>query len=276
MNLMFEITDNILKRTDTGSVFNKNKNMYTACFSFETSEDGWDGLNCFAIFTDSWNNSETLYLGKVSSDVLSCNVPNRLLKGTYISVSVYAGDLITTNSVTIPLLSSGYNHHNFFDQKDIFVDIFDRLDVKIDDIKYSDGALQLFSDGELINSVYLGVVNDEVINTRIQEITELLTNKSDTGHSHVTASDSSDGFMSSTDKVKLDTIETGANKTVVDSSLDSESINPVKNNVIKNALDGKSDVGHSHMSSDITDLGDHMSLDICNMLDDLADEISKE
>lgn len=47
------------------------------------------------------------------------------------------------------------------------------------------------------------------------------------------------GFMSAADKVKLDGIEKGANKTVVDATLDATSTNPVQNKAVKAALDGK-------------------------------------
>ena len=47
------------------------------------------------------------------------------------------------------------------------------------------------------------------------------------------------GLMSASDKIKLDGIATGANKTTVDTSLSDSSTNPVQNKVIKSALDGK-------------------------------------
>ena len=47
------------------------------------------------------------------------------------------------------------------------------------------------------------------------------------------------GFMSAADKAKLDGIEAGANKTVVDAALDAGSANPVQNKAVKAALDGK-------------------------------------
>ena len=55
------------------------------------------------------------------------------------------------------------------------------------------------------------------------------------------ASETFDGLMSSTDKKKLDGIDPGANKTVVDSSLSSSSTNPVQNKVINTALNNKVD-----------------------------------
>ena len=53
------------------------------------------------------------------------------------------------------------------------------------------------------------------------------------------ATQSTPGYMSAADKVKLDGIEKGANKTVVDAALDAASTNPVQNKAVKAALDGK-------------------------------------
>lgn len=50
---------------------------------------------------------------------------------------------------------------------------------------------------------------------------------------------------------KLENIDDGANKTVVDSSLSSSSINPVQNKVVNSALNGKSNTGHEHTSDEI-------------------------
>lgn len=58
-------------------------------------------------------------------------------------------------------------------------------------------------------------------------------------HIHDNATSDIDGFMSSEDKAKLDGIATGANKTIVDSALNSSSANPVQNKVINSALAGK-------------------------------------
>ena len=54
-----------------------------------------------------------------------------------------------------------------------------------------------------------------------------------------TATQSTPGYMSAADKAKLDGIEAGANKTVVDAALDATSTNPVQNKAVKTALDGK-------------------------------------
>ena len=72
------------------------------------------------------------------------------------------------------------------------------------------------------------------------------------GHTHSVATDSANGFMSAADKEKLDTVQEGANKTVVDSALSSTSTNPVQNKVINSALAGKANSSHSHSAANIT------------------------
>ena len=62
------------------------------------------------------------------------------------------------------------------------------------------------------------------------------------------ASSSGNGLMSSADKVKLDGVATGANRTTVDSALSATSVNPVQNKVINAALNGKANSNHTHNS----------------------------
>lgn len=73
----------------------------------------------------------------------------------------------------------------------------------------------------------------------------------DTKANKTTATTSANGLMSKEDKSKLDGIDIGANKTVVDSVLSTSSANPVQNKVVNSALSGKSDIGHEHTSDEI-------------------------
>lgn len=106
------------------------------------------------------------------------------------------------------------------------------------------------------------------------EINTKLNNKANTNHSHTSVDidinpDEEDGVwvdeyglitQSSLNTVvyshekKLENIDDGANKTVVDSSLSSSSINPVQNNVVKGALDGKANVQHNHTFATVVNL----------------------
>ena len=78
----------------------------------------------------------------------------------------------------------------------------------------------------------------------------------DDNTTYSTATQSSDGLMSASDKKKLEGIAEGANKITVDSSLSSTSTNPVQNKVIKGALDGKAASSHTHPIDKISGLQD--------------------
>lgn len=54
------------------------------------------------------------------------------------------------------------------------------------------------------------------------------------------------GLMSAADKAKLDGLAASSNHVTVDAELSTTSTNPVQNKVIKSALDGKSNTGHTH------------------------------
>lgn len=65
--------------------------------------------------------------------------------------------------------------------------------------------------------------------------------ETNTNTTYSNATQSAAGLMSSSDKTKLDGIDTGANKITVDTSLNSSSTNPVQNKVINTALNNKLD-----------------------------------
>lgn len=70
-----------------------------------------------------------------------------------------------------------------------------------------------------------------------------------------TASTSTAGLMSASDKTKLDGIATGANKTIVDSALSSTSTNPVQNKVINTELGKKLSRSGGTMTGALTTKG---------------------
>ena len=103
------------------------------------------------------------------------------------------------------------------------------------------------------------------------EMNTQLANKANINHSHTSDSidleegsdddmwmyeyginkqSSVNGFVYDHEK-KLENIDDGANKTVVDSNLSSSSKNPVQNKVVNSALNGKSNTGHEHSSDEI-------------------------
>ena len=72
----------------------------------------------------------------------------------------------------------------------------------------------------------LTLIDDEFISSNIARVSDIPSE----------VSESKAGLMLSEDKIKLDTIEEGATKTIIDSSLSDTSENPVQNKVIKSEL----------------------------------------
>lgn len=71
-------------------------------------------------------------------------------------------------------------------------------------------------------------------------------NVTDSNTVYGNATTSAAGLMSAADKTKLDSVAAGSNHVTVDAELSSTSTNPVQNKIIKSALDGKSNTGHTH------------------------------
>ena len=236
VNIEFTINDQILSRKGHKPVVKRNSNVYQAKFTFES--EGWDNIHKFALFTDGWGHRETVYLGKGSS-VLTCVIPSKVLQGSHFKVSVYSGELITTNSIVIYLEDSDQHRHGGCDnhRKDIFVEIFDRLDKTIDSIAFSDNCLHLFNQDVLIESVYLPYVTETSLEKLLDDYMEEYSK-------HITerippATVEHNGLMTYQDKRKLNTIEAGANHTIVDTRLNRRSSNAIANKAATRELDNK-------------------------------------
>lgn len=222
MNLEFDVDDTQkLTRTDsTTEVVSKNYNVYRCRFTFS---DEWLDINKFVIFRDGWGETTTVHIGK-GSRILCCMVPNQVLDGTHFKVMVYGGDLLSTNNVSIPLVTSGYMN-GLSDptctrkQKDIFIEIFNELDAKIDGIIYDNHCLNLFCKDTLVESVYLPFADEDTVTDLItstsQELLEI--------------------------KNRLDTVEEIAERMVVDDEVDPDSPNAISSKAVYEALETKED-----------------------------------
>ena len=149
MILSFEINNQIIQRLDNNVLVNKSKDYVSCSFIFKTDE--WVGVEKFAIFKDSWNESYMVNLGVESS--IAVTPPEDVLKGTFFKVSVYGGDRVTSNELTVALLPSGYTTNIKIPENggvDVFTQLFDALNSKVSSISYSDGVMRVFSsEGEM-------------------------------------------------------------------------------------------------------------------------------
>ena len=113
----------------------------------------------------------------------------------------------------------------------------------------ADSSTEVLKDGELL------IVRDGTNppNLRAGDGTTQIKNLKDMVPG--VASTSTAGLMSASDKTKLDGIATGANKTIVDSALSSDSTNPVQNKVIKTELGKKLSLSGGTMTGALTTKG---------------------
>lgn len=112
-------------------------------------------------------------------------------------------------------------------------------------------SLMQIKDNINTNTTYTLTKNGNTITLKGSDGSSVNVTDSNTIYNNATASAA--GLMSAADKSKLDSVATGANKTVVDASFVDNSTNPVQSKVVKSALDSKSDTGHKHVKADITD-----------------------
>lgn len=153
MVLEFEVSHQIIQRKDKNIPVSGSRNYATAVFSFLTEE--WSGVNLFALF----DTGETVF--NVLIDDGKCLVPWEWLQtaGTKY-VSVYGGDLITTNKALVKVFESGYTEDGTAPRPptpDLYDQLVTRINGKADGIAIVGDRLQLFSGRELIQEIELEV-----------------------------------------------------------------------------------------------------------------------
>lgn len=123
MVLNFDINNQIISRTDGETPVANSKNYLKAKFNFKTGE--WDAHEKTAIFKQKYKVRHVLL-----DENMECYIPYELLDAGMLSVSVFAGDLITANSCLVKILQSGYEEGTKPDDPapDIYEQIMKRLD----------------------------------------------------------------------------------------------------------------------------------------------------
>ena len=99
MLITFNVEKQIIKRTDTEKIVTNSMNYLYAQFGF--SEE-WTGEK-----TAVFKANNTTYNALLDTDN-TCLVPWEVLTSSIFTVSVFCGDLITANRVTIHTIPSGY------------------------------------------------------------------------------------------------------------------------------------------------------------------------
>lgn len=108
----------------------------------------------------------------------------------------------------------------------------------------SSSSLIQIKDNINTNTTYNLTKSGSTITLRGSDGSTFNVTDSNTVYGNATASAA--GLMSAADKAKLDGVAAGSNRVTIDAELSTTSTNPVQNKVIKSALDGKSNTGHTH------------------------------
>lgn len=108
----------------------------------------------------------------------------------------------------------------------------------------SSSSLMQIKDNINTNTTYNLTKSGSTITLRGSDGSTFNVTDSNTVYGNATASAA--GLMSAADKAKLDGVAAGSNRVTIDAELSADSTNPVQNKVIKSALDGKSNTGHTH------------------------------
>lgn len=121
-----------------------------------------------------------------------------------------------------------------------------KVDVVTDVATESTNGLMSASDKEKLNGIATGATRTTVDRLLLDNSDNPVSNRVlkaalDAKAYKTVATAKADGLMSASDKSKLDGIEFGANKTIVDAALDASSTNSVQNKAVKAALDNKAD-----------------------------------
>lgn len=97
--LEFNVKNQIIERTDNFRAVADSKNYLTAGFKF--SEEWLNGI--IAVFGDCDDNFYDVVVENGS-----CIVPWEVIKAPFFTVSVFCGDLVTTNALKVEVERSGY------------------------------------------------------------------------------------------------------------------------------------------------------------------------
>lgn len=144
--LTFDVTNQIITRTDSFPVVAKSRNYLKARFTFATPE---------------WTEPKTALFerdGKCWAQLLeedACLVPWEFLDAGaagYGRVSVFSGDLVTANQESVYIASSGYRGWETSrpPSEDVYQQILNRLEKKADSLELEEGWLSLLAGGTRI------------------------------------------------------------------------------------------------------------------------------
>jgi len=163
MILEFKVSKEIFKKREEPKVVDQNNNYYKCKFYMD--KNVWRNSLLFATFTNDLGYIETVELGEYN-EILSCLVPARLIQGGFFSLYISDNSNRKTNTISITLT----NHYKKARPKcNIISEVFEHINTKIDEIIYDNYQIKSYSNGNLIDVIYLGNVDEEIVKDWVYE-----------------------------------------------------------------------------------------------------------
>lgn len=163
MILEFKVSREILKKRQPPVVVDQSSAYYKCKFFIDVNV--WRGSMLYATFMNDLGYIDTVPLG-LCTDVISCLVPERIAKGGYFSLYISSDNNYKTNTISVTLT----NHYKKAQPKcNIISEVFAHIDTKIDDLIYDNYQIKCYSNGELIDVIYLGNVDETLVKQWAEE-----------------------------------------------------------------------------------------------------------
>lgn len=145
----FFVNDDIHKKNN--NIIDNNLEYFKCKFYINMKI--WKKSNLFAVFTNDAGYIETVPLGE-ANELLTCIIPQTFLNYDKVFLYIYSDDYEhETNTIIVNLTNKSKNKNN--KKCNVITDIYYNIDQKIDNIIYEDCQLKCYSQGTLIDAIYL-------------------------------------------------------------------------------------------------------------------------
>lgn len=157
IDIDFLINDkNTLQRLDSNIIIEMSTN-YLCNFTFEGEQ--WEDEEKFVIFK---NNKNKAYVASLGTEMQTSTViPQAALSGCVLKISVYAGDLYTTNELSLIVTATGYTENTISETPgftDAFVSAYERIESKFDEAMLEGNTIIFFANGNQIATLDLTTI----------------------------------------------------------------------------------------------------------------------
>lgn len=145
---------------------------------FYFDKETWQNKQIFVTFISKNGYSQNVILGNWD-EVLSCAIPDGISDAEFFKVFAYGRDFFRTNTLKVD--TRRYNCQRKEARKNATEYLLEKLNTKIDNITFENNQLKCYSDGKLVDTVYIKNVDEvvvkDIINNHFDEFQQRLEAK---------------------------------------------------------------------------------------------------